>query len=81
MSGAGRHAWRPSRQRFAAPTDAAKNSSLLPVKLQKEAYIEKVGGSSTPSPCCCSARAATLLASCHCASLWVRVFGVGGSAS
>ena len=73
MSGAGRHAWRPSRQRFAAPTDAAKISSLLPVKLQKEVYIEKVVDSRRPSPCCCSARAATLLASGHCASLWCEI--------
>ena len=77
MSGAGRHAWRPSRQRLAAPTDAAKISSLLPVKLQKEVYIEKVVDSRRPSPCCCSARAATLLASGHCASLWCE-FRCGG---
>lgn len=36
MSGAGRHAWRPSRQRCAAPTDPAKISSLLP-EASKEA--------------------------------------------
>mmetsp|Transcript_12783 Transcript_12783/g.31832 ORF Transcript_12783/g.31832 Transcript_12783/m.31832 type:complete len:237 (-) Transcript_12783:124-834(-) len=81
MSGAGRHAWRPSRQRFAAPTDAAKISSLLPVKLQKEVCNEKVVDSRRPSPCCCSARAATLLASGHCASLWCEFSVLGGSAS
>ena len=55
MTGAGRHAWRPSRQRLAAPTDAAKISSLLPVKLQKDVYNEKVVDSRRPSPGCCSA--------------------------
>ena len=78
MSGAGRHAWRPSRQRLAAPTDAAKISSLLPVKLQKEVYIEKVVDSRRPSPCCCSARAATLLASGHCVLVYGSEFSVWG---
>ena len=79
MSGAGRHAWRPSRQRLAAPTDAAKISSLLPVKLQKEVYIEKLVDSRRPSPCCCSARAATLLASGNWASLWCEILVWGAA--